>query len=179
MLTRRHMEVGTGLGFALFGGVVAFGATENGIGWSDVGPSAGYFPFRIGLLVVALGLGIAARYAVAGRMRRPARLAAADPSAPTETVADFDGRFFEPGALRRVASVLLPTAVAAASIPWLGLYLASVLFLVFAMATLGRVGIAKATLISVVTMAAVFLIFERWFQVPLAKGVLMPLLGIY
>ena len=101
------------------------------------------------------------------------------PSAPTETVADFDGRFFEPGALRRVASVLLPTAVAAASIPWLGLYLASVLFLVFAMATLGRVGIAKATLISVVTMAAVFLIFERWFQVPLAKGVLMPLLGIY
>lgn len=179
MLTRRHMEVGTGLVLALLGAVVAYGATENGIGWSDVGPAAGYFPFRIGLLVVVLGLVIAIRYALVGRLRRPAEIAAADPSAPTVTQVDVDGRFFEEGALGRVASVFVPTAVAAALIPWLGLYFAAVLFLVFSMMTLGKVPLWKALLISAATMAAFFVIFEFWFQVPLEKGMIMPLLGIY
>ncbi|WP_157944620.1 tripartite tricarboxylate transporter TctB family protein [Mangrovicella endophytica] len=178
MLTRRHMEVGTGLALALLGAVVLYGSTENGIGWTDVGPAAGYFPFRIGLLIVVLGVAIAIRYALAGRMRRPADVAAADPSHPTEGFAAFDSRFLEDGALGRIASVFLPTAVAAALIPWLGLYLASVLFLIFSMMTLGKLPLWKAGLISVGTMVAFYAIFEIWFQVPLEKGVVLPLLGI-
>ena len=73
----------------------------------------------------------------------------------------------------------MPTAVAAALIPWLGVYLSGALFLVFSTMTLGKVGIVKALAISVGVMAAFFVMFESWFQVPLAKGVLMPLLGIY
>ena len=45
--------------------------------------------------------------------------------------------------------------------------------------TLGKVGVVKAATISIATMAVFFVTFEFWFQVPLAKGVVMPLLGIY
>jgi len=64
MLTRRHVEVITGLCVALLGAVTAYGSLENGIGWTDFGPASGYFPFRIGILLLALGLVIAARYAL-------------------------------------------------------------------------------------------------------------------
>ncbi|MBE7186093.1 MAG: tripartite tricarboxylate transporter TctB family protein [Methylobacterium mesophilicum] len=179
MLTRRHMEVGTGLALSIFGAVVCYGSLENGIGWAETGPTAGYFPFRIGAIIVALGLAIAVRYGLTGLQHRGAALAAADASSPTETVADFDRRFFEAGALKRIASVFVPTAAAAALIPWLGLYIAAVLFLVVSMWILGRVPLWKGALISVALMAAFYLIFEFWFQVPLEKGVLMPLVGLY
>ncbi|WP_192847042.1 tripartite tricarboxylate transporter TctB family protein [Aureimonas sp. AU4] len=178
MLTRRHMEVGTGLVLAALGTVAIVGSLENGIGWQEGGPAAGYFPFRIGVLIVVLGLAIAVRYAMIDRQRRPAETAASDPSHATETVAAFDHRFFEPGALNRIALMFVPTAVAAALLPWLGLYLGSVLFLVFSMRALGQVPIWKGTLISVAVMVAFYLIFEIWFQVPLEKGVVLPLLGL-
>lgn len=178
MMTRRHMEVGTGLALALIGAVTLYGSLENGIGWTEIGPAAGYFPFRIGLLIVVLGLAIAVRYALIGRQRRPARLAAADPVHPTEAVAAFDARFFEPGSFGRILVLFAPTAIAAALIPSLGLYLASVLFLVFSMWKLGQVPVWKGLLISVAVMVAFYLIFEFWFQVPLEKGVVLPLLGL-
>ncbi len=96
-----------------------------------------------------------------------------------DEVAGLDERFLEDGALGRIASVFVPTAVSAALIPWLGVYLSGALFLVFSMMTLGKVGLVKASIISVATMAVFFVTFEFWFQVPLAKGVVMPLLGIY
>ena len=179
MLTRRHMEVATGLGLAAYGAVVCYGSLEHGIGWADNGPTAGYFPFRIGALIVALGFGIAARYATIGAHRRPPALAAADASNPSHTRIDFDHGFLDPGALGRIASVFVPTAIAAALIPWLGLYIAAVLFLVFSMRTLGHVPLWKGALIAVVLMTVFYVIFEFWFQVPIEKGILMPLVGLY
>lgn len=184
MLTRRHVEVATGVALAALGGITAYGSLENGTGWTDFGPAAGYFPFRIGLILVALGLAIALKYGLTGR-----RAAASNASVVADTeiagpaalhpATNFDERFFEPGSLGRIASVFIPTAVSAALIPWLGLYLSGALFLVFSMMTLGKVGVAKALLIALCTMGAFFVLFEFWFQVPLAKGVVMPLLGIH
>ena len=184
MLTRRHVEVATGLVLAGVGAVTAYGSLENGIGWTDFGPAAGYFPFRIGLLLVALGIAIAVKYGVTGRQAAPSAETLAvetDSAAPAllHGASSLDGRFFEPGALGRISAVFVPTAVCAALIPWLGLYIAGALFLVFAIVTLGKVGLAKAGLIAVCTMGVTFVLFEFWFQVPLAKGVVMPLLGIY
>lgn len=181
MVTRRHIEVGTGLSAVLLGVVTAYGSLENGIGWTDFGPSAGYFPFRIGVILTILGLVIAVKYGLTGRRRAPANVEAqaAGGAVALHEPTGLDERFLEDGALGRIASVFVPTAVSAALIPWLGVYLSGALFLVFSMMTLGKVGVAKATLISVATMAVFFVTFEFWFQVPLAKGVVMPLLGIY
>jgi hypothetical protein len=180
MVTRRHVEVVTGLALALIGAVTAYGARENGIGWTDFGPAAGYFPFRIGLLVLLFGLAIALRYGLTGRRRvRPVAEAEIAGPAAMHPASGLDERFLEDGALGRIASVFVPTAVAAALIPWLGVYFACGLFLVFSIVTLNKSSLAKALLIAVCTMAAFFVLFEFWFQVPLAKGVLMPLLGIH
>ena len=180
MVTRRHIEVATGLCLALIGVVTAVGSLENGIGWTDFGPAAGYFPFRIGILVTLLGLAIAIRYGLTHRRRAPAGAdtEVAGPAA-LEGPTGLDERFLEDGALGRIAAVFVPTAVSAALIPWLGVYLSGGLFLVFSIVTLGKVGLLKALAIAVATMGAFFVLFEFWFQVPLAKGVVMPLLGIY
>ncbi len=116
-----------------------------------------------------------------GRRRAPANLEAqaAGGAVALHEPTGLDERFLEDGALGRIASVFVPTAISAALIPWLGVYLSGALFLVFSMMTLGKVGLVKAATISVATMAVFFVTFEFWFQVPLAKGVVMPLLGIY
>jgi hypothetical protein len=184
MLTRRHVEVATGLVLAGLGAITAYGSLENGTGWTDFGPAAGYFPFRIGLLLVVLGLVIAVKHGLTNRQRVTSGAVLAvdtESAAPAllHGASGLDTHFFEPGALGRIAAVFVPTAVCAAFIPWLGLYIAGTLFLVFSIVTLGKVPLAKAVLIAVATMAATFVLFEFWFQVPLAKGVLMPLLGIH
>lgn len=180
MMSRRHVEVGTGIALALLGSVTAYGSLENGTGWTDFGPAAGYFPFRIGILIVLLGIAIAVKYGLTGRRRAPAGAdtEVAGPAA-MHAEAGLDERFFPEGALGRIASVFVPTAVCAALIPWLGLYFAGALFLVFSIVTLGKTSVLKALAIAVATMGAFFVLFEFWFQVPLAKGVVMPLLGIY
>lgn len=180
MVTRRHVEVGTGLSAALVGAVIAYGSLENGIGWTEFGPAAGYFPFRIGMMVVVLGVVIALRYGLSGRRRAPAG-ANTHVSGPAamEAPTPLDERFIDREQFGRIASVFVPTAVSAALYPWLGVYLASVLFLVFTMMTLGKVSLLKSLSISLGVMAAFFAMFEWWFLVPLDKGVLMPLVGIY
>lgn len=180
MLTRRHVEVITGLCVALLGAVTAYGSLENGIGWTDFGPASGYFPFRIGILILVLGLVIAARYALSHRRRAPAQ-AAPEVTGPAALHDDagLDERFMPDGAIGRIGSILVPTTICAALIPWLGLYLSGGLFLLFSIITLGETGFPKALAISVGVMAAFFFMFEWWFQVPLAKGIIMPAIGIY
>lgn len=181
MVTRRHVEVATGLSAVLIGAVTAYGSLENGTGWTDFGPAAGYFPFRIGLLLIVLGAAIALRYGLSGRRRAPANLEAqaAGGAVALQEQTGLDERFLHEGALGRIASVFVPTAVAAALIPWLGVYLSGALFLVFSIMTLGRVALLKTLVIAAGVMGAFFVLFEFWFQVPLAKGVVMPLLGIH
>ena len=40
----------------LFGALIIKGALEFNVGWGDIGPEAGYFPFRIGILIVLASL---------------------------------------------------------------------------------------------------------------------------
>jgi hypothetical protein len=50
------MEIATAVGTGLVGAAVVWGATEHDIGWGDSGPGSGYFPFRIGLLIIVASL---------------------------------------------------------------------------------------------------------------------------
>lgn len=128
-----------------------------GIGWADDGPRSGYFPFYIGLLL--LGASGTTLIRTLLRWKRP------------------DGVFATRGALALVISVLIPIAIYVIAISFLGIYVASALLIGYFMRRHGKFGWLYSLSVSVAVPLVFFLVFERWFLVPLAKGPLERLLG--
>ena len=89
-----------------------------------------------------------------------------------------DKVFVELGALKLVLTVLVPAAIYVALISWLGIYVASALFVAFFMRWLGKYVWWKVLAVSIGNSVVFFLIFEMWFKVPLPKGPLEALLGL-
>ena len=140
----------------LVGALVVFDSVRLGARWGSDGPQAGYFPFYIGLLVciasaVNLALGILARGSKS---------------------------FVEVSSLKLVLSVLVPAAIYVALIGWIGIYVASALFVAGFMRWLGKYAWWKVAAVSIGNSVAFFLIFEVWFLVPLPKGPLESALGL-
>ena len=128
-----------------------------GIGWADDGPRSGYFPFYIGLLL--LGASAATFIRTLLRWKRP------------------DSVFATRGALALVVSVLIPIAIYVIAISFLGIYVASAILIGYFMRRHGGFGWLYSLSVSVAVPLVFFLVFERWFLVPLAKGPLERLLG--
>jgi hypothetical protein len=139
----------------VIGVVVVFEARRLGAEWTSDGPGAGYFPFYIGLILCISSLGIfyQARF---GKSRDT-------------------GTFVDRVQVKRVLSVLLPAAVYVLVITFLGLYVASALYIALFMIILGKYPVVKSMVLSVIVIAVFFLMFEVWFKVPLYKGMLEPL----
>jgi putative tricarboxylic transport membrane protein len=149
-LRQKSAEVIVAALFLLAGAVVVYDSLRLGTKWADDGPEAGYFPFLVGLLVC-----VSAVVNLAGALlaRRSG-----------------DAAFVEVGQLRMVLAVLLPTAVYVALIGWLGIYVASVLFIGFFMRWLGKYDWWKLAAVGVGNSVFFFLVFEVWFKIPLPKG---------
>lgn len=141
---------------AVFGLVVIFGSLKAGINWGAEGPRAGFFPFYIGATIVgasAINLWHAQR--------------------------DDDGRLFATwGQLRQVMSVVVPTAIYVGSMPFIGLYVASMVFIAWFMRWLGGYRWLTTIAIAVGMPVLTYLVFERWFLVPLPKGPFEEWLGL-
>lgn len=157
MVGRRAAELGMALAAAGFGGVVVVGALQHDVGWGPTGPGAGYFPLRIGLLLIA----------VAGIL------------AAVQFQAGAAARFAEPGALRRVGALLAPTLVFGAAIAPLGTYMPMALFLLWMARRQARARWSVSLALALGAPAAFYTLFELWLGVPLAKGPLEEALGIY
>ncbi|MBX6322201.1 MAG: tripartite tricarboxylate transporter TctB family protein [Rhodospirillaceae bacterium] len=128
-----------------------------GIGWSESGPQSGYFPFYIGVLIVLSSLGTIG-VTLFGR-RRPREV------------------FVEREQLVRVLKVLVPSAIFVAAIGFIGIYVATAIFIAAFMLWLGRFRWYTVAAVSIVVPVALFLLFEIWFLVPLPKGPLESALG--
>jgi Tripartite tricarboxylate transporter TctB family len=139
----------------LIGCVVIFEARRLGSSWGSDGPGAGYFPFYIGLILCLSALGIFYQ-AIFGKNK------------DTDT-------FVNREQLGRVWSVLWPAAVYVLVIQFLGIYVASAIYIALFMIILGKYAPLKSVLLGVVISAVFFLMFEVWFKVPLFKGTLNPL----
>ena len=74
----------------------------------------------------------------------------------------------------RVLSVFVPAIVYVLAIGFLGIYVASAIYIAFFMVVLGKYPAWKAALIGVLVSVAFFAMFEVWFKVPLYKGTLDP-----
>ncbi len=139
----------------IVGVVVVVEARHLGSGWTSDGPGAGYFPFYIGIIVCIASVGILVQ-ALSAKTR------------------DTDP-FIDQLQFKRVSSMLWPAVVYVFAVVFLGLYVASALYIALFMIVLGKYAIAKSLLVAVVVNALFFMMFEVWFKVPLYKGTLEPL----
>lgn len=144
----RAAELITASVLVLLGGVVLSDAVRLGIGWGTDGPKSGFFPFWLGLiLIVACGV------IVVQAIRRA-------PHKPFLTRAQ----------LGPVLKVLAPATGMVALTHVLGLYVASAIYLGFYMRWVGRHSWLAVLVLSISVPVATFLIFEKWFLVPMPKG---------
>lgn len=155
-ISTRAVEIGVAAFTFALGLVVIFDSRRVGYGWADDGPQAGYFPFYIGLILCAA-------------------------SAWTLLLAAFSkrasGMFVSRKKLKLVLSVFFPSLVYVIAIYFIGIYVASALFIGAFMYWHGRFPWVKIIPVSLVVPVSMFLLFELWFLVPLPKGPLEALLG--
>jgi hypothetical protein len=135
--------------------VVVIEARRLGAGWTSDGPGSGYFPFYIGLIVCIASVGILFQ-SLFGKARDT-------------------GPFVDRLQAKRVMSVLAPAAVYVFGVVFLGLYVASAIYIALFMIILGKYSPLKSVLVAVLVNALFFMMFEVWFKVPLYKGTLEPL----
>ena len=134
----------------VLGAVVIQGSWALGSGWTSDGPGSGYFPFYIGVLLCISGAGTMFQ-ALLGKNKN------------TEIFVDSEQ-------LKRVLSVLLPALVYVLAVQFVGLYVASALYIALFMIILGKYSRIKSVITALAVNVLFFLMFEVWFKVPLFKG---------
>jgi len=154
---RRTFEIGTAVTVAAFGVLISSASLAHDIAWTAAGPGAGYFPFRVGVLLVLAGA------------------ASVFQSRGVRTDAVFATR----QELRRTLDVFWPTAALAAATLVLGSYVPSGLFLAWMMRRHGGYGWLPSAAFGAAAVCAFYTVFDLWFRVPLAKGPVEAALGLY
>ncbi len=154
----RWAELVVALLIVVGGLVVIQDSLRVGIAWESDGPKAGYFPFFIGIILCGAGLVIAAQTlmkwkAMAGKT------------------------FVTRGELKPVLQMLVPSAVYVSALPFVGIYVASAIFIAGFMVWQGKYRWWVSALVGIGVSLFVFMLFERWFLVPLPKGPLEAWLG--
>jgi putative tricarboxylic transport membrane protein len=151
----RAAEIVTASVLMLLGGIVLFDAVRLGFGWGADGPRGGFFPFWLALIMV-IACGVILAQAVLG---------------------DRGKSFVSREQLDSVLKVLWPAVAAVALMNFVGLYVASGLYMGFYMRWVGRHSWVTVVAIALGLPIASFLIFEKWFLVPMPKGPLEQWLG--
>ena len=151
----RVADVTTAVVLFLLGGVVLVDAMRLGIGWGTDGPKSGFFPFWLAVVMMTACAAIATQ-----AVRRASR-------APFVTRAQ----------VVPVLKVLWPAALMVAATEVVGLYVASALYIGLYMRWIGRHRWATVGALAIGIPLVTFLVFERWFLVPLPKGPLEAWLG--
>ena len=158
LVSVRTMDIVVALVFLGASAVVMTDSVRLGMGWGAVeGPGAGYFPFYIGLLM-----------AMASAMNLVRAL---------RQVAGRDKIFVTKPAARQVLAVLAPLTLYVIVLNFIGIYVASAIYIALFMWYFGRYAWHRGALIGLGVSVMLFLMFEIWFLVPLPKGPLEHLLG--
>ena len=128
-----------------------------GAGWAPDGPESGYFPFRIGVILCVASIVVLLRSLFGKERKREI--------------------FVHRKKFKLVLLVLLPTLLYVLAIEFIGIYVASTLFIGAFMRVMDKYSWAKTLLISFGTSLVLFWLFEMQFLVPLPKGPLEALFG--
>jgi putative tricarboxylic transport membrane protein len=151
VLNSRVGEIVVGLALILVAGVVIRESVRLGAGWGASGPQPGFFPFWCAVVMAGGTL-----VAIAQALRDP-------------TVRPL---FDSPAAALEVLKVGVPMALAVASLPTLGFYVMTAVYVGGFAAWYGRyrwyVSLAGGVLLAIV----LYIVFERGFRIALPKSVL-------
>jgi putative tricarboxylic transport membrane protein len=151
----RAAELVTASVLIVLGGVVLFDAVRLGFGWGPDGPRSGFFPFWLALImvVVCVAIMVQAARGVQGKS------------------------FVSREQLGPVLKVLWPALVFVALIRFVGLYVSAALYMGFYMRWVGRHSWLTVVGVALIVSIGAFLVFEKWFLVPMPKGPLEEWLG--
>ena len=152
----RAVELGVAIAMIVFGALIMYGSLQVGIGWGAEGPKSGFFPFYLGVLIILSSV---------------MNLVTATTQDPHQIFADWSQ-------LMSVLSVVVPTAIYVVAVPWVGIYAASLVLIAVFMMWLGRYGIAMSAAVSIGVTIVTYLMFEKWFLVPLPKGPIEDFFGL-
>ena len=155
MVSRRSLETGTALLTGAFGAVVVVSSYGNGIGWSAAGVDPGTFPFIVGLIILSGSIFNLAQGWLQAR--------------------DI---VLRPSELKRLGMLFIPAAVYVGVIPLMGIYVASAAYVFGALAWHKRGSFVFAGIAAIGSAVALYLIFERTFQISLPLGLLGDFIGL-
>ena len=159
-LSRFAVESAFALFTVAFGAVIIKGALEFNIGWGDIGPEAGYFPFRVGTLIILASVVNLVR-AVLRREELAAEV------------------FLTREQTRNVVAFAVPVIALVGVTIGIGIYVGAALYLLFTVGYVARHRSWLTITISVGTPLILFVLFEYVFLTPLLKGPLENWLGWY
>lgn len=151
----RTAELVTASVLILLGGIVLFDAVRLGSGWGPDGPRSGFFPFWLALIMVIVCVAIIVQAVWSAE----------------------DKAFVSREQVRSVLKVLWPATAAVALMHFVGLYVSAALYMGFYMRWIGRHSWATVFLVALGISLGSFLVFEKWFLVPMPKGPLEQWLG--
>lgn len=146
-----------GLTFAvamvLAGVVLLREATRLPTGWTASGPGPGFFPFWLAAGFTVSTFAVLLREWTANQGKGE--------------------RFLPEGAGKRIAVVFLPMAAVVGLLHYLGVYMGGLLYLLGYSRLVGRHSWPTVLAVSVGVPLTLFFVFERWFLMPMPKGIVL------
>jgi len=151
LVSVRTMDIVVALALLVVSAIVLTDSVRLGFRWREIeGPASGYFPFYIGLMI--------AISSVVNLVRAFSNKDAAQKTFVTKP------------AFRQVLAVLIPLACYVLVVGWIGIYVASAIYIALFMWYFGRYPLPKGFAIGISVSLVLFAMFEIWFLVPLPKG---------
>lgn len=139
----------------ILGIVIIYESQKLGAGWTSDGPGAGYFPFYMGIIITLSSAGVMFQ-SLLGKNKN-------------------NEIFVDQEQLKQVLSVLIPAGIYVLVVQFLGLYVASAIYIALFMIILGKYSWIKSVIAALAVNTLFFFMFEVWFKVPLFKGKFEPL----
>lgn len=154
-ISTRAVDLAVAVFIFALGTLVVVDSYRLGSKWGPDGPESGYFPFYIGVLLC---------------------IASAVIFMQAFKTAAMNGVLFVTwGPFKLVLTVLIPALVYVFAVQFIGLYVASAIYITIFMVWLGKYSWLRSILVGFGVNVVFFLMFEVWFKVPLFKGEFDPL----
>jgi len=135
--------------------------TKQPIGWEKgLGPQAGWFPFWLAVIMLICSLIVLI----------PKLINAAREGLKDEPLMSVEG-------FMAIMRALIPMVIYVVTLPWLGFYLGSMLYLIYYIRAVGKHSWTLSLLTGTIFSVSVFLIFEKALKLTLAKGFIEPILN--
>ena len=151
VISTRAMDIITAIVFLAIGLTVMVGSLKLGASWGSDGPEAGYFPFYVSLIMMLSSTVTLYQAVIVDKKKK-------------------SESFVEREPFKQVMAVLLPAIVFVLGVQLIGIYVSSVFYIAIFMVWLGKYPLWKAIAVSIGVSAALYLMLEFWFQVPLPHG---------